>query len=732
MDTIHKKNGRLHIYVRQDKYKDELKSHNWVGRTYINGKQKVFSSGTTDLEKATPILEKWFDDLHAIKEPTNEIPKTEDNISKVENNTPKVFNDLDVTKKESNEIPKTEEHVQVEVNQKNNQKEEDNFPKEEKKNEIIESNQSSDTPSSTRSNLSMLEKIKGIKFSKLGFGKKRDGPAKVESSKQSKFKDIIGKFFKSKVSKMSLSSEEIVGIDLTREAVRVAQVSKDKETQWILDKFSYRLLDQEKIGENLFEYKEYLSEEISLALANAKITTKNVALSIPVTSAIIRVVTSPLISEEELKKAIETESLWENLVQLGENLNDYSVFHQVINRNSKTNTMDILFVASKLSDVNSFSSIIKKAGLNPVIMDVRCFTLKNAFDNLVYPGTTKAHSAIMELGIEENYLMVIHNNIPIITDVFLRPQEKQNLSEATGDQISSESESIIRRYAMQIKQAINEYETKYESKINSIYVISSLKNIKQLLVSFTKNLPNTAFKIFDPLTSVSVPSYNKEKTDAIIDNRSTLTSVLGLAFRKLDVFGYYKFVTAVKNINLLPNRDEVRQKSKMKFLSGFAFKGLAGGIVGIYLILIGLSFFQISQNKDKLLQFDQVQNEFNIINAEFSSLMKKKREMQKSLNLGKMVHSNQVVSYRALAQIGRSVPVRVQFNKLKYNGSNNIEIEGSAYSDQDILNFISNLNSKELIAQASLLSMNVPSSDQGQSSANKKGFVILCKLKEIL
>ena len=112
--------------------------------------------------------------------------------------------------------------------------------------------------------------------------------------------------------------------------------------------------------------------------------------------------------------------------------------------------------------------------------------------------------------------------------------------------------------------------------------------------------------------------------------------------------------------------------------------------------------------------------------------MKKKREMQKALDLGKEVHSNQVTSYRALAQIGRSVPARVQFNKLKYNGSNKIEIEGSAYSDQDILNFISNLNSKELIDQASLVSMNVPTSDQEQSSVNKKGFVILCKLKEIL
>ena len=47
--VIHKKDGRLHIYVRQDKYKGELKSKNWVGRLYIDGKQKISSSGTTNL-----------------------------------------------------------------------------------------------------------------------------------------------------------------------------------------------------------------------------------------------------------------------------------------------------------------------------------------------------------------------------------------------------------------------------------------------------------------------------------------------------------------------------------------------------------------------------------------------------------------------------------------------------------------------------------------------------------
>ena len=62
---IHKKDGRLHIYVRQDKYKGELKSKNFVGRIYIDGKQKISSSGTPNLEEAIPILEKWFDDIHA-------------------------------------------------------------------------------------------------------------------------------------------------------------------------------------------------------------------------------------------------------------------------------------------------------------------------------------------------------------------------------------------------------------------------------------------------------------------------------------------------------------------------------------------------------------------------------------------------------------------------------------------------------------------------------------------
>ncbi|WP_415286304.1 pilus assembly protein PilM [Candidatus Pelagibacter sp. Uisw_104] len=689
METIHKKNGRLHIYVRQDKYKGELKSHNYVGRTFINGKQKVSSSGTTNLEEAIPILEKWFDEL-----------QLEDKVE--ENNSEQTMDQPENTSEINLEQPQEAISTEKET-------------VEEKPKEGLK--------------LSMLDKLKNIKFSKSKDEIATPGePSK--KNKENKLKAVFKNFFQSKVKKLSIDGEEIAGLDMTREAIRVAQVSQDKEEKWILDKFSYRSLDQEKISDNLLEHKDYLSEEIELAMANAKITTKNVALSIPVTSAIIRVVTSPLMSDDELQKAIETDSLWDNLVQLTDNLNDYSIFHQIINRNSKNNTMEILFVASKLADVNAYSAIAKKAGLNPVIMDVRCFTLKNAHDNTKYKSITdKGNSAILELGIDENYIMIIHNNIPVITDIFLRPQEKQHLLEVISDQIPTEADAVVRRYAMQVKQAITDYESKYENKITSIQVVSSLKNISFLLPAFKKNLPTTGFINFDPLQNVGIPSYNSEKFNN--DNKSPLASVLGLAYRKLDVFGYYKFVTAVKNINLLPNRDAVRQQNKLKFLSGFALKGAVGAVAGIYLILTVFSFFQINNNKEKLLEFDQVQLEFDKLNKDFSLLAKERRKMQQALDLGKLVNSNQARSYRSLAQVTRSVPQRVQFTKMTFDGNASLIIEGVAFSDQDILNFISNLNSKSLIEQASLAAMKNQTGETSSGNNNKKGFTINCKLKII-
>ena len=251
----------------------------------------------------------------------------------------------------------------------------------------------------------------------------------------SKIKSKFGSGLKSRLGKNAVQGEEIVGVELAPGEIRLSQVSNNKSNQWVLDKFYVHKITDLPEGGSVLENPDKYGDELKLALQKSKITTTNAAIAIPVTSAIIRVVTAPLMTDEELKKAIDTDSLWENLVQLTDNLADYSIFHQVINKNTTGNTMDILFVASKLSDINSYTDIIKKGGLNAVIIDVKCFALKSAVDqvNQIAGSIEETNlTAVLEFGLDENYVMILFENNPIITDIFIRSQDRKTLTESNN------------------------------------------------------------------------------------------------------------------------------------------------------------------------------------------------------------------------------------------------------------------------------------------------------------
>ena len=713
--VIHKKDGRLHIYVRQDKYKGELKSKNWVGRLYIDGKQKISSSGTQNLDDAIPILEKWFDDVQAESE------KQKKQAEEQQNTPAPVIEEPSapaVETKPPTEIPIPSPSTPANENIVNQNLQND-------QNKIINDGNDNAEDTKSKSKISnIFGKLKNIKLKKPSL----DGIKLPASSKKSS-SNAITKFIdklKSKIGKSSIQGEEIIGVELNNKEIRLAQVNLNKSNQWVLEKFftqKVEIADESSVIENADKF----TEELSLALQKIKLDTNNVAISIPVTSAIIRVVTAPLMKDEELQKAIDTNSLWENLVQLTDNLDDYSIFHQVINRNEKDNTMDILFVASKLTDINSYVSIVKNSGLNPVIIDVKCFALKSAVDQ-INQITKKAEdtnlTAVLEFGLDENYLMILYDNNPIITDIFLRGQDRKILSES---QVIEEKEGLVRRYAVQVKQAIQDFETKYEKRIRNIKVVSDIDNVEEYLSYFRKSLMNVGFNLFDPVSGLQVPQqFDKELNK---ENRSYLTTSIGLAFRKLDVFGYYKFVTAAKNINLLPDRQSMFQKKKMKAISSFAFKGLAGGIAALYLILFTLSFWNIHSYNKKLEDYDKVINLHQQKNLELKKATKELKVIQTTLKLSKTLKSNKELTYRVLAQIASSVPTRVRFDKVDYNGGSLITIQGIAASDQDILKFIENLGKQQLIDQASLSSMRLPQRTQG--GATMKGFRVFVKIKNV-
>jgi type IV pilus assembly protein PilN len=559
-------------------------------------------------------------------------------------------------------------------------------------------------------------------FSNL-FKKKSENQNLTSSSTNTNKSSWFEKFFKKRLGNKA-KGEDVVGVEISGGEIRLAQISQANSGKWNLNKFYIHKIVGLPDEANITDHADLVSAQLKVAVEKSKISTSNAAVAIPVTSAIIRVVTSPLMTDEELDTAIKSDSLWENLVQLTDNLSDYSIFHQVVNRNQTANTMDILFVASKLSDVNVYTSIIENGGLNPVIIDVKCFSLKSAVDqiNQISSGLEEENlTVLLEFGLDENYVMILYDNNPIITDIFIRGQDRQILLNSDNPE---DIEALIRRYVTQVKQAIQDFETKYEKRVRNIRVISNLDKIDIYLESFRKNLTNTGFVLFDPIKDLNVQEQLKQNVEQ--SNRSYFASVIGLAFRKLDVFGYYKFVTAVKNINLLPNRDALISEKKAQMFSNFAFKGVISIVAVVYIVLFSFSFWQISNLNKKIVNYEKIVKEHKSTEKEKNKFAKELGRMTTSLKLSKSIKSNKIVSFKVLAQVASSVPRGLRFESIDYDGQKRLIITGSSANDQNILKLIRNLNDKKSIRQATLATMSSVKSPNGQEN---KGFKIICRLE---
>jgi type IV pilus assembly protein PilN len=169
----------------------------------------------------------------------------------------------------------------------------------------------------------------------------------------------------------------------------------------------------------------------------------------------------------------------------------------------------------------------------------------------------------------------------------------------------------------------------------------------------------------------------------------------------------------------------IKQK-KFKAFSNFAFKGVIAAVAVIYVLLFGLSFWNIHSYNNKLVNYDKIVSNHALKSKQRAAVAQELGAMTKALELSKTIKSNKDFSYRILAQVASSVPKRVRFTKIDFNGSNRIQLTGFAASDQDILKLIANLSKQKLIEQASLSSMKLPNQKAGEQA--QKGFRIICKL----
>jgi type IV pilus assembly protein PilN len=527
---------------------------------------------------------------------------------------------------------------------------------------------------------------------------------------------------KQKLSKLLVQQEDVVGVDIMPGYIRIAELEQSG-SKWTVTKIGYRYVEGQIDTDDLKNNPTGYSEKLQQVCDKNKITTKNAAVSIPVSNAVIQVVSLPLMTDEELDQAIKTDSLWDNVVQLPGDIDDYSIFHQIIKRHNNENLMDLLFVASKMSDIEDYMGIVRQAGLSPVVVDVRCFSLRNALDlkknlNLQQP------IAILEFGPYENYILILDKQgAPFIAEIYISDLDKESLGKPPTDSTEDFS-GLFQRYAMQVSQVVSSYQSKYNATIAKIYVASTLPSISEAVEQFKIGLPDSKVEAFNPFADIRVPA-NIEKKISAEPNTSMFAAVLGLATRKLDVFGYYQYVTGTNNINLLPNRDALKAKEKARAFSKYV-------LIFITLIVIagaGWSFFTVSEKKKsietQMLEYELVAGERDQLSSDVDSLSRKINEISGLLEASSDLSSNQKYMFDLLAHINASIIGGIALDSVTYQDGV-VDIVGKSLSDQNIIEFNSKLDDSPLIRRASLQTMSVST----EGGINVKNFSLRCVLGE--
>src|SRR4029450_1571478 len=112
---------------------------------------------------------------------------------------------------------------------------------------------------------------------------------------------------------------------------------------------------------------------------NKAFKAKDVCASLSGNAVIVKKITLPVMTENELAESI----YWEAEQYIPFDIQDVNLDYQILDPGTGPNSrgsMDGLLVAAKKEKIGDYSNVISQAGRTPVIVDVDAFALQNAFE----------------------------------------------------------------------------------------------------------------------------------------------------------------------------------------------------------------------------------------------------------------------------------------------------------------------------------------------------------------
>jgi type IV pilus assembly protein PilM len=204
--------------------------------------------------------------------------------------------------------------------------------------------------------------------------------------------------------------KEIVGIDIGSSSVKLVLLKENKGAYQLQD-VGILPLPSDAIVDNSLMDTTSIVEVIKTLMRSLGVKAKEATCSISGNSVIIRKITLPAMTSEELEDQI----LWEAEQYIPFDINDVHVDFEILSSDlADTGKMTVLLVASKKDIINEYVSVFNEAGIRLVVVDVDSFAIQNAFE-LNYDDEYENVVALINIGASIMNMNIVKGGVSLFT-----------------------------------------------------------------------------------------------------------------------------------------------------------------------------------------------------------------------------------------------------------------------------------------------------------------------------
>jgi type IV pilus assembly protein PilM len=207
----------------------------------------------------------------------------------------------------------------------------------------------------------------------------------------------------------NFKSKTLFGLDIGSSSVKAVELKLSAKGFELLH-VGVAALPHEAIVQGAFLNASAIAEAIREAVASAKIKSSNVAVAVSGHAVIVKKISLPTMTREELEESIR----WEAEQYIPFDVNEVNLDFQILNAGAIEGQMDVLLVAAKKDLIDDYVNVLSEAGMTPGVIDVAGFAVANAWAANADTAPDEV-IAVANIGAQSTNINVLAGGIPAFT-----------------------------------------------------------------------------------------------------------------------------------------------------------------------------------------------------------------------------------------------------------------------------------------------------------------------------